>query len=76
MTQGKERPLKWIQNELQSLLEALKSNEDIIYIGELFENKDYTRFRYSEWVKKYEDDKIVRDTSHAIKDILENRVIK
>lgn len=76
MAQGKEYTLDFIQAELRSLLSALKSDEDIIYIWELFLEKEYTRFRYSEWIKKYENDDIVCETSHAIKEILETRAVK
>lgn len=76
MAQGKEYTLEFIQSELKSLLSALKADEEIIYIWELFLEKDYTRFRYSEWIKKYEDDEVVCETSHAIKEILETRAVK
>lgn len=76
MAQGKEYTLEFIQEELKLLLSALKADIEIVYIWELFTDKDYTRFRYSEWVKKYEDDETVRETSHTIKEILETRAIK
>jgi len=76
MAQGKEYTLEFIQEELKLLLSALKEDEEIIYIWELFLEKDYTRFRYSEWIKKYENDEIVCETSHAIKEILETRAVK
>ena len=76
MAQGKEYTLEFIQEELTSLLNALKSDIDIIYIWELFLEKDYTRNRYAEWVNKYPDDEIVQTTSGTIKGILETRAIK
>lgn len=76
MAQGKEYTLEFIQEELTSLLSALKSDTDIIYIWELFLEKDYSRQRYSEWVDKYKDDEIVKYTSDTIKGILETRAIK
>ena len=76
MAQGKEYTLKFIQEELTSLLNALKSDIEIIYIWELFLEKDYSRQRYSEWVDKYKDDEIVKYTSDTIKGILETRAIK
>ncbi len=76
MAQGKEYTLEFIQEELTSLLNALKSDTDIIYIWELFLEKDYTRNRYAEWVNKYPDDEIVQTTSGTIKGILETRAIK
>ena len=76
MAQGKEYTLDFIQKELTSLLSALKADDDIVYIWELFTNKEYSRQRYSEWVDKYKDDDIVKDTSDTIKGILETRAIK
>ena len=76
MAQGKEYTLEFIQEELTSLLNALKSDMEIIYIWELFLEKDYTRNRYAEWVNKYPDDEIVQTTSGTIKGILETRAIK
>lgn len=76
MAQGKEYTLEFIQLELKSLLSALKADEDIIYIWELFTDKDYSRSRFHEWVNKYKDDDIVCETSCTIKDILESRAIK
>ena len=76
MAQGKEYTLEFIQEELTSLLDALKSDIEIIYIWELFLEKDYTRNRYAEWVNKYPDDEIVQTTSGTIKGILETRAIK
>jgi len=76
MAQGKEYTLEFIQEELKSLLSALKADEDIIYIWELFLEKDYSRSRFHEWVNKHKDDDIVCETSCTIKDILESRAIK
>lgn len=76
MAQGKEYTLEFIQSELKSLLSALKADVDIIYIWELFTDKDYSRSRFHEWVNKYKDDDIVCETSCTIKDILESRAIK
>lgn len=76
MAQGKEYTLEFIQEELKSLLNALKNDEGIIYIWELFLEKNYTRNRYAEWVNKYPDDEIVQTTSGTIKGILETRAIK
>ncbi len=76
MAQGKEYTLEFIQLELTSLLSALKADTEIVYIWELFLDKDYSRQRYSEWVEKYKEDDCVRTTSDTIKGILETRAIK
>ena len=76
MAQGKEYTLEFIQEELKSLLAALKADKEIVYIWELFTDKDYSRQRYSEWVEKYKEDETVKCTSDTIKWILETRAIK
>jgi hypothetical protein len=58
------------------MLKQLKDNKDYVYIGELFEDKDYTRFRYSEWVKTYSEVPEIQKLSHTIKEILETRAVK
>ena len=71
-----EYTLDWIKEELEALLKALKDNEEIIYIWELFTNKEYSRQRYSEWIKAHWSDSEVSQLSDTIKDILESRAIK
>jgi len=67
--------LEWVQEELTSMLLELHQNKDIVYIGELFEDKEYSRYRYHEWVNKYSDDEIVLLTNKKIKEILESRAV-
>ena len=74
--QGKEYTLEFVKWELNRLLKELRENEDIVYIWELFENTDYSRQRYSEWVDKFKDDEDIKETSDTIKSILETRAIK
>jgi len=66
---------EFVIKELTLLLKTLKKDKDIIYLGELFEDKDYTRFRYSEWTKKYSKNETIVRLSHTIKEILETRAI-
>lgn len=66
---------EFVLNELQLLLKTLKENKEIIYLWELFEDKEYTRFRYSEWVKEYKENEEIQRISHTLKEILETRAI-
>lgn len=68
--------LEFVTQELKSMLSTLKEDKDIIYIWELFEDKDYSRQRYSEWVKQYNEIEDVKQLSDTIKEILETRAIK
>jgi hypothetical protein len=61
---------------MTSLLKALKENQDIIYLWELFVDKNYSRFRFSEWIKEYKDNQEIQTISHTIKEILETRAVK
>jgi hypothetical protein len=63
-------------NELQSMLEHLKKDEDIVYLWELFQVKDYSRQRYSEWLTEYKDNEKIKEMSDTIKEILETRAVK
>ena len=65
----------FVEKELKSLLEELKTNKEYVYLWELFEDKKYSRQRYSEWVKQYKDNKNVKLYSDTIKEILETRAI-
>jgi hypoxanthine phosphoribosyltransferase len=56
--------LEFVLKEVESLLSQLKEDKDIIYIGELFEDKDYTRQRYNEWLTPPNNDKNDRVTRH------------
>jgi len=67
---------EFVLNELQSMLEHLKKDEDIVYLWELFQVKDYSRQRYSEWLTEYKDNEKIKEMSDTIKEILETRAVK
>ena len=52
---------EFVLNELKELLKALKKDKEIVYLWELFLEKDYTRQRYGEWVKTYSKVKDMED---------------
>lgn len=65
----------FVKAETESLLKTLKENEGIVYLGELFIDKDYTRSRFHEWANEYSDNEQISCTIKAIKEILETRAI-
>lgn len=67
---------EFVLKELQSMLDMLKEDKDIIYLWELFENKDYSRQRFSEWLTEYKDNQEIQIISDTIKEILETRAVK
>lgn len=67
---------EFVLEALQTMLDELRKDKDIIYLWELFEDKDYTRFRFHEWIKKYHKNRDITRISHTIKEILETRAVK
>jgi hypothetical protein len=65
---------EFVVEELKDMLEHIRNNPDIILLGQVIENKDYSRQRVSEWRKKFENDKEISDTFSKIKGILETRL--
>jgi len=64
----------FVKKELNGMLKELKGNKDIIYKGELFEVRDYSYQRYSEWANAFKNDSNISDTIKKIDKILETRV--
>ena len=67
---------EFILSELKDMLKQLEKDKEILYKGELFEQRDYSYKRFSEWAKTYENNEEISDTLHKINLILENRVVK
>jgi len=65
---------KFVKEELENILAFVLENKDIIYLGEIFEDKPYSRQRYSEWANNFKDNEDISDTIKRIDDILESRV--
>jgi len=68
--------LEFVQCELKKLLKELQDDYTIVYLGELFLEKEYSRSRFHEWIKKYGEDDVVSCTFNKIMNILETRVAK
>ena len=67
---------EFVLEEMKSMVSIIKGNPDIVYIWELFDNKSYSRQRFSEWVKTYSDNEEIKEISDTIKEILETRAVK
>ena len=65
---------KYVEEQLDYILDVILTNKDIIYLGEIFEDLPYSRQRYSEWAKDFDNVKKISDTIKRIDDILESRV--
>ena len=66
---------EFVLNELGNLLKEVQNNKEFFYLWQLFNDKSYSRYRYSEWIKKYSDNEEIKEISHTIKEILETRAI-
>ena len=67
---------EFVLDEMKSMVNLIKGNPDIVYIWELFDNKSYSRQRFSEWVKTYSDNEEIKEISDTIKELLETRAVK
>lgn len=67
---------EFVLEEMKSMVSIIKGNPDIVYIWELFDNKSYSRQRFSEWVKTYSDNEEIKEISDTIKELLETRAVK
>ena len=67
---------EFVLEEMKSMVTLIRGNPDIVYIWELFDNKSYSRQRFSEWVKTYSDNEEIKEISDTIKELLETRAVK
>ena len=67
---------EFVLEEMKSMVSIIRGNPDIVYIWELFDNKSYSRQRFSEWVKTYSDNEEIKEISDTIKELLETRAVK
>lgn len=61
--------------ELNEMLKEVNNDLGIFFINQLFENRSYSRQRYSEWAEKFKDDDEISDTIKKLEDQLENRLV-
>jgi len=65
---------KLVKKELKSILDFILNNKEVVYLGEVFEDRPYPRQCFSEWAEKFKNNEQISDTIKRIKDILESRV--
>jgi len=66
--------IEFIKEEVNGILKEILDNKEICYLGEVFENKSYSRQRYSEWAKEFKENIEISDTIMKIHSILESRI--
>jgi len=67
---------EFVMKELKEMIKEIRLDKDILYIKELFEMRDYTIDRFSEWRRVYKDHPQIPRLAMKIKDILETRAVK
>ena len=67
---------EFVLEEMKSMVTLIRGNPEIVYIWELFDNKSYSRQRFSEWVKEYNGNEEIKEISDTIKELLETRAVK
>jgi len=72
---------KFVREELEKILRKLKKDKDIIYIGSLFEDKNYTRQTFYYMVNKFVDktnerfDYDIEQIAIKLNEVIEDRVV-
>jgi len=66
---------EFVLQEVQEMLSEVRSDPNIFYLGQLFDRRDYSMQRYSEWRKKYTQDDEISEAIEKIGDMLETRVV-
>ena len=60
-------PPKVVLRELEGMLKEARSNEEIIFIGQLFKDKDYSRYTFNKIIRRFNgkiiDGKITKEHS-------------
>ncbi len=66
---------EFVLQEVQEMLSEVRNDTNIFYLGQLFDRRDYSMQRYSEWRKEYTQDDEISETIEKIGDMLETRVV-
>lgn len=67
---------QYVSLELDTMLDDLAAHEQIKTKAELFETKEYSTKKFSQWRNKYSTSKRIDEKIKKIDDILESRLIK
>lgn len=61
--------------ELQDMHSQVLNDLGIFFVGQLFEGRDYSRQRFSEWSEAFKKDDEISDTIKRIEELLETRLV-
>lgn len=75
ITKPEKYTREFVLNELNDMLVEIDRDQGIFFINQLFEKRDYSRQRYSDWAKKFDGDEEIMDTIKRLEGQLENRLV-
>lgn len=65
----------FVLREVQEILATIRSDSAIFYLWQVFEKRDYSQQRYSEWKRDYKENQEISEAMVRIWEILETRVV-
>jgi hypothetical protein len=78
-TNGRTKPFiyteEFVLSELNDMLIEVRNDLGMFFVGQLFENRNYSRQRFSEWEEKFKDNAEITDTKKRIEELLETRLV-
>lgn len=66
---------EFVLKEVQEMLAMIRNDTSIFYLWQVFEKREYSQQRYSEWRKDYRENEEISEAMERIWEILETRVV-
>lgn len=66
---------EFVLREVREILNTIQNDLSIFYLWQVFEKRDYSQQRYSEWRKDYKGNQEISEAMVRIWEILETRVV-
>ena len=74
ITKPEKYTSEFVTAELGNMIAELGIDDSIVILGELFNTRDYSMQRFSEWEDKFKNDDRISESIKRIKSILETRL--
>lgn len=75
VTKPEKYTREFVLAELHNMLHETGNDLGVVFIGQLFESRDYSRQRYSEWKEKFKKDDEISDTIKRLEELIETRLV-
>lgn len=66
---------EFVLKEVQEMLAMICSDTNIFYLWQIFEKREYSQQRYSEWKKEFRENEEISEAMVRIWEVLETRVV-